>query len=503
MKQLTTNPNQSEIPSRKGISSIFQVLTIIIWMSLGAGISSDLGAESQVRFQTENDGYGGFSDRYYTNGGRFDFFTDASERNWNRAVFSGWNQLFSEETEDTKFYSGFSIAQEFYTPTNIKKADISFGDRPYASRAYFETSFTTWTNDTSVTTGLELGVIGQSVGAKSSQKKFHNYIGSPIPEGWDTQIPDTGTIGIRTDIRKFHNPYFGMNYNFRLGNAISDASIGFIFRLGKVGTTPGPEGNVLNPGAPILSNQGNGYWYFYINPAVGFQGFNATIEGPLGRGSKYRINQRESFFSNLDGILDNPAPEVSFREAILEALIQDNGKNTNERFLLFNYFLVENTNNPYDIGLNYLLFNNIFNGAESLEPGLRLFLFKSLSENWESLGERERVIALYSLFRPDGGKIPTLIRYYSYEILSQYILDPNQRALFLEVLRQNFALTEGKTYVAGIQRAVGFFRAGFVFVSDGGFLFTLNYSYQTIDFQSAKGLPQYHQWAGFQLGTKF
>jgi hypothetical protein len=479
-------------------------LNQILILSMLLFISTNLFSQNQVRFLSENDGYGSFSDRYYTNGGRLEVLALANDRNFTRYMLSGWNDFFVKSNSDTKHWMGFAIGQEFYTPTNISKADVSYGDRPYSSRAYVGHSLTSWTDSSSITTELELGLLGAEVGGKNAQKKFHNYIGSPIPQGWDSQISGPATVGIRTDIRKFYHPFFGTHYNVNLGNAQTDASFGLIFRLGNVGNTPGPGFSALQPGPPILQNSGTGYWYFYINPGVTVQGYNAAIEGPLGGKNKYKIEQRESFFSiNSSSYQSESDPNSYLGNYILEALSKDNGNNSLERFALYNLFLVQGSGNPYSNGFNYLLYNNIFNSSEQVESGLRMFLMKSLLEDWDKLGDKERLIAVYSLFRPEGVKINPLGKYLSYEILSNYLLDPNQKLLFLEVLRQNFTETEGKTYVATIKRGVGFFRAGFVSVSEGGFLFSLNYSYSTIDFQSARGLPQGHQWLGFQLGKVF
>jgi hypothetical protein len=480
-----------------------QFISHIIILGAILFFSSKLVAESQIRFISENDAYGGFSDRYYTNGARLEFGTDAGEYNLTRYLFGGWNGLFVSESEETKYIMGLSIGQEFYTPTNISKADVSFGDRPYSSRVYAGNSLTTWTENSSITTELELGMIGPSVGGGSAQKKFHNYIGSPIPQGWDTQIPDSYSGAIRTDLRKFHHRFFGTHYNLNLGNVNTDISFGLIFRLGNVDRTPGPGSTVLQPGPPILKEGNKGYWYFYVNPGGSFQVYNATIEGAMGSKSTFKNSQRDSAFSDMDSFISNPTPEAGVREYLLKSLIEDNGKNKLDRFILFNQYMVQGTNNPHSLGINYLLFNNIFNGAEATEQGLRYILLKSVLEEWDSLSDNAKLIAVYSLFRPQGGKIPPFIKYYSYEQLSQYILDPAQRIIFLELLRQNIEFTQDKTYVADLKRAVGFIRAGFVSVSDGGFLFSVNYNYTTIDFQSAKGLPQYHQWVGFQLGKVF
>ncbi|TGM05319.1 lipid A deacylase LpxR family protein [Leptospira jelokensis] len=457
----------------------------------------------QVRLIMENDAFGGFSDRYYTNGSRLEFHMTAGESNPTRKVFSYWNDFFVTPTETTKYLQGFAVAQEFYTPTNITKADVSYGDRPYSSRGYFSNSLTTASEDTSVTTELELGMIGPSVGGKSAQMNFHNLINSPTPQGWDTQIPDSYSVALRTDIRKYYHRFFGTQYNLNLGNINTDVSFGLIFRFGNVDKTPGPGSSALQPGPPILHNEGNGYWYFYINPGGTLQAYNATIQGQMGTDKAYKSQNRSSAFSNWDSFLNNPTPDVGERELQYRALSEDNGKNTLQRYILFNEFLVKGTNNPYNIGLNYLVFNNIFNGAEDIEFNTRLFLLKNLSDQWDQIPDNAKALAIYSIFRPEGGKLPPIVRFYSYEILSQFILDPKQRETLLQLLREEIEYREDKTYIADLKRAVGFVRAGFVSVSNSGFMFGLHYNYQTIDFQSARGLPQQHQWLGFQLGKVF
>ncbi|TGK79129.1 lipid A deacylase LpxR family protein [Leptospira noumeaensis] len=457
----------------------------------------------QIRLTMENDAFGGFSDRYYTNGSRLEFHMTAGESNPTRRILGYWNDLFITSSEKTRYLQGFALGQEFYTPTNITKADVSYGDRPYSSRAYFSNSLTTATEDTSITTELEVGMIGPAVGGKSAQMNFHNLIGSPTPQGWDSQIPNSYSGALRTDVRKFHHRFFGTQYNANLGNIQTDFSFGLIFRFGNVDKTPGPGTSALQPGPPILHEDGKGYWYFYINPGGTFQLYNATIQGQIGTDKTYKNQNRNTAFSNWDNYLNNPTPEAGEREIQYRALSEDNGRNSLQRYILFNEFLVKGTNNPYNIGLNYLIFNNIFNGAEDIEQATRVFLLKNLLDQWEQIPDNARALAIYSIFRPEGGKLPPIVRLYSYEVLSQFILDPKQREILLQLLRDEIEYRDEKTYVADLKRAVGFVRAGFVSVSNAGFLFGLHYNYQTIDFQSAKGLPQQHQWIGFQLGQVF
>lgn len=479
-----------------------QLVFVVFLLFLSVGIYSQ-EKQSQLRLIMENDAFGGFSDRYYTNGARLEYNTTASEGNLTRNLFGFWNRFFVDENQNSKHLMGISAGQEFYTPTNIRKADVSFGDRPYSSRGYVGNSLTTWTDSSSVTTELELGMIGPSVGGKTAQINFHNLIGSPTPQGWDTQIPNSYSVAINTDVRKFWHRFFGTHYNVNLGNIYTNASVGLVFRLGKVDKNPGPGYSALMSGAPILHTPGEGYWYFYINPGATLQLYNATIQGQIGSDDTYKNLNRSSALSDMDKFLNSPSYELGERELLFRTLSEDNGRNSLRRFVIFNEYLVKGSNNPLDFGTNYLLFNVIFNGAEDLDKVLKTIILRSVGENWDNLPANARILAAYSLFRPQGGAQPAYVRYYAYELLSQYILDPTQRNALLELLRQEIEFREDKTYTGDLKRAVGFLRAGFVSVSSSGFLFALNYNFQTIDYQSAKGLPQQHQWLGFQLGKVF
>ncbi|TGN18782.1 lipid A deacylase LpxR family protein [Leptospira idonii] len=457
----------------------------------------------QIRVMGENDGFGGFSDRYYTDGERLEFHTKVAKGNFTESILGKWNSFFLKDSSQSEDLVGFSLGQEFYTPTNIKKSDVPFGDRPYASRIFAGHSLTTFTEDTSVFTEIELGMLGPESGGKLRQEKFHSQIGSPSPQGWNTQIPNTTTFQFRTDYRHFYFPYLGVNAEGQIGNAYTKMNLGLIFRLGNMGKNPGPGFSVLQPGPPVLPTRGEGIWYFYLNPSYTYQLYNATLEGRFGEGNKYRESSRSTAFSDINQFLEPlPSPERISRESLLEQLVSDNGHNSLQRFFLF-HSLMPNQNLTTDIGLNYILFNNIFNGAESLEQGLRLYLMRNIADQWDGLSDQARLVAAYSLFKPNGENIPMAIRFLSYEILASQILDTNTRLIFLELLRLNYIANQDKTYVTDLKRSVGNVKLGFVGITSGGFLFSLSYQYSTIDFVSAKGLPQYHQWMGFQLGKVF
>lgn len=85
---------------------------------------------------------------------------------------------------------GFAI----FTPGDMEKADLSVGDRPYASLLYLaNTRLMLDQNqaDTVHQTTLTLGVLGLPLTARL-QQGFHELIDSQEPQGWEHQISDGG-----------------------------------------------------------------------------------------------------------------------------------------------------------------------------------------------------------------------------------------------------------------------------------------------------------------------
>lgn len=132
----------------------------------------------------ENDFFGFWSDKYYTNHTRFSIHAfDDSEKN--PKVF--W----------------FSFGQEFYTPDNKTAQICPPRDHPYAGYLYAAFGHArSLEKETVMLAGeLQLGVVGPEAMGHGVQRDYHNFINEGVPKGWDSQIGNkfvaTGIVDAR------------------------------------------------------------------------------------------------------------------------------------------------------------------------------------------------------------------------------------------------------------------------------------------------------------------
>lgn len=129
----------------------------------------------------ENDFFGHWSDKYYTNHTRFAYTYEP------------------EETPDRRYF--FSIGQEIYTPkaryVSVPPAD----DHPYAGFLYGSIGFSQNDETKLLSTELQLGILGPSALGKQIQRDYHKLIDADIYDGWDTQIKDQPGINLLSEYR--------------------------------------------------------------------------------------------------------------------------------------------------------------------------------------------------------------------------------------------------------------------------------------------------------------
>lgn len=129
----------------------------------------------------ENDYWGRWSDKYYTNHTRLAYTRD------------------SGETPGAHYF--FSIGQEMYTPANKSAAIPPANDRPYAGFLYASAGFAEHSQNLLRAVELQLGVVGPSALAYECQRDYHNFIDEPYPSGWDSQIKDQAGINLLSETR--------------------------------------------------------------------------------------------------------------------------------------------------------------------------------------------------------------------------------------------------------------------------------------------------------------
>jgi len=124
------------------------------------------------------------TDRFYTNGIRFDFISPVFQRfPLNLLMIPYWKNGIN--------YYGISLIQNMYTPSTTKIGGILYGDRPYA--AYLILKSFKITNDSRdkfcQTSEIDIGIIGPASLGDFVQKSFHKDVPTNSePLGWEYQI---------------------------------------------------------------------------------------------------------------------------------------------------------------------------------------------------------------------------------------------------------------------------------------------------------------------------
>lgn len=132
----------------------------------------------------DNDYFGGWSDKYYTNHTRLSLTLGSTyEDNAQRALF-------------------FSLGQEIYSPKEREKYDPEMTDHPYAGYLYASVGDVKFDDDFALAREVQIGATGEYSLAKEVQQAYHRLIGSVRPNGWETQIHSRFVAQFMGDIRK-------------------------------------------------------------------------------------------------------------------------------------------------------------------------------------------------------------------------------------------------------------------------------------------------------------
>ncbi len=192
-----------------------------------------------VSVTTENDFFGGGTDRNYSNGLRIERVSGADE------VHPGleWvaDRLPWLDLDRTELRQGFAISHAIFTPEDISARTPDPTDRPYAAWLALSSTVVASDEDTQDTLQVNLGVVGPSAGGKFVQNSWHEVIGADLANGWDNQLKDEPGIEIIAQrLQMFEGPGlplgletdFGAHLGAALGNVRTYGSVGLTARLG-------------------------------------------------------------------------------------------------------------------------------------------------------------------------------------------------------------------------------------------------------------------------------
>ena len=147
----------------------------------------------------DNDSFSG-NDSRYTGGLSFAWTSAATEtygkRNLHRKIVNAFSFLPTVRATGYQNYLQFVVGMEMYTATDIRLADPPLGDHPYAGILYLDSTIMSRNRIANHQLTLRLGFVGPASGASEVQKWLHEIIGSPIPQGWDTQLKNEPIVNL-------------------------------------------------------------------------------------------------------------------------------------------------------------------------------------------------------------------------------------------------------------------------------------------------------------------
>jgi lipid A 3-O-deacylase len=210
------------------------------------------------------------TDRYYTNGVVLGFIHPVIKR-------SPFHVLWYTRGENMLYYSGLSITQEMYTPTDTDTKEFQAHDRPYAG-TLFATQFADVrypNKNRKIYTAFSLGVIGPGAGTQETQSFIHRITPSPDPMGWDNQVQNGLLINYTASfeqgiINKKAFLWAGDGFT-DFGNYKTNVGVGTFLRFGKY--------NDYYLSLPVCKSVDDWQVYGQIGASSKFVMYDATLQG--------------------------------------------------------------------------------------------------------------------------------------------------------------------------------------------------------------------------------
>ena len=183
---------------------------------------------------------------------------------------------------DGKRRIGINFGQSMFTPNDIKIREPQPDDRPWAGYLYGGVALLSETPHTLDALELDVGIVGPASFAEQTQKKWHELIGSPEPEGWNSQLKNEPTVALiyerkwRQEVWRFAGPESDLGVDITphvgaaLGNVFTYAATGVGLRIG--------DDLPADFGPPRIRPSLPGSAFFQLDDRFGWYLF-ATAEG--------------------------------------------------------------------------------------------------------------------------------------------------------------------------------------------------------------------------------
>ncbi len=191
------------------------------------------------------------------------------------------------EKGTTKRIFHTELGQAIYTPYSIKKNYLSYLDRPFTGFLYAKGGLSYFfRNENVFRWNVLAGVVGEAAKGEEVQRLIHNTLGFLLPQGWQTQLKSELGINLQasysqhfsnhTDNKKKAFDAFAVT-NATAGTTFTRISQGVLFRVGAIEPSYKSvlwDGGITNSPSSIKYEL-----FFYFEPSVEWQLYNATIQG--------------------------------------------------------------------------------------------------------------------------------------------------------------------------------------------------------------------------------
>ncbi len=225
----------------------------------------------QLRIQFQNDIFTN-TDYYFTNGAQISFTSSMARKGFFDLLVGAGKGAQVE-------FTGFSIRQNIYTPTNPDVTEVLVGDRPFSGYLAFGQFRETYNTKKAfiVKSVMEFGVLGPASFGDRVQSSIHRI----EPVGWDNQIRNTPAVNYFLTLEKglLNGPHVELNVlgSVAAGTVFNSISPGFYFRTGSFVPVLKDE---AASGDGSYGNRQIQYWFF-VEAKTGFVVYDATLQGNM------------------------------------------------------------------------------------------------------------------------------------------------------------------------------------------------------------------------------
>ena len=230
----------------------------------------------------------GQTDKYYTNGVRFDLTMPVLAKSPFSLSWLRWQNM-------TSSYHTINFRYDVFTP-DLQK-DL-FTDRPFASVMMLGSKhqYIMSVNKLMLTSELQFGVIGQATGAGKLQNGLHKIMPSAdTVVGWETQIRNDIALNyvfsVDKQVHRSNQAEIVLGGAAYLGSPYTKLESRVLLRIG-----------IMEDYFNILNSNPSGNWQAYLfgDFKAAYVAYNATLNGgPLNPNNPYELKEIEPFTLNL------------------------------------------------------------------------------------------------------------------------------------------------------------------------------------------------------------